>query len=155
MFAGQYFREKLKIGWNCNFCGNSFTSSLVKVSRFMNMSENKRYTVESMVHGYHVYRDIWEAAVGETLPCQREAGNPYDTYAVSVMEGDTIVGHLPRSISAVCTLFLRWNGTILGEVTGRRHNSADLPQGGLEIPCKLIFAGSARDIAKVQKLLDS
>ena len=24
-----------------------------------------------MVHGYHVYREIWEAAVGQSLPCQQ------------------------------------------------------------------------------------
>ena len=106
-----------------------------------------------MVRGYHVYRDVWEAAVGQTLPCQREAGNPHDPYAVSVTEGGTIVGHVPRAISAVCSLFLRRNGTILCEVTGTRRKSSDLPQGGLEIPCKLIFAGTASDILKVRNLL--
>ena len=117
------------------------------------MSGIDNYEVDSMVRGYHVYRNIWEAAVGQTLPCQREASNAHDLYAVSVTERNTIVGHLPRSISAVCSLFLRRNGTISCEVTGTRHKSSNLPQGGLEIPCKLIFAGAAREICKVQKLL--
>ena len=77
-----------------------------------------------MVRDYHVYRDVWEAAVGQTLPCQREAGNPHDPYAISVTEGGTIVGHVPRAISAVCSLFLRRNGTILCEVTGTRRKSS-------------------------------
>ena len=68
------------------------------------------------------------------------------------MKGRLIVGHVPRKISAVCYLFLRRSGTISCEVTDRRRYSADLPQGGLEIPCKLIFVGVAKDISKVQKL---
>jgi len=27
------------------------------------------------VHGYHVYHRIWEVAVGEVLPYEREPGN--------------------------------------------------------------------------------
>ena len=54
------------------------------------------------------------------------------------------------SKSAVSSLFLRRNGTISCEVTGTWRKSSYLPQGGLEIPCKLIFAGASRDISKVQ-----
>ena len=59
----------------------------------------------------------------------------------------------PRAISAVYNLFLRRNSTLRCQVTGTRHYSVDLPQGGLEIPCRLIFSGHASLIAKVQKLL--
>ena len=44
-------------------------------------------------------------------------------------------------------------GTISCEVTEARQYSTDLPQGGLEIPCKLMFNGEARLINKVKKLL--
>lgn len=47
--------------------------------------------------------------------------------------------------------FLQRNGINSCEVT--RHKSSDLPQGGLEIPRKLIFAGAARDTFIVQNLL--
>ena len=40
------------------------------------------YTVETIVCGYHVYQVVWEAAVGQVLPCQRERGNVHDPYAV-------------------------------------------------------------------------
>ena len=43
------------------------------------------YTIETVVRGYHVYWDIWEAAVGQILPCQRERGNVHDPYAVAVV----------------------------------------------------------------------
>ena len=40
------------------------------------------FQMESCVRGYHVYKDLWEAVVGERLECQREHDNPSDTYAV-------------------------------------------------------------------------
>ena len=111
------------------------------------------YSVETIVRGYHVYRAVWEAAVGQVLPCQRERGNAHDPYAVAVLNRGVIVGHLPRAISSVCYLFLGREGTIQCQVTGTRQYSVDLPQGGLEVPCKLTFSGEARLIIKVQKLL--
>ena len=91
------------------------------------------------MRGYHVYKDIWEANVGEELECVKERRNEKDRYAVAVVKNDTIIGHLPRKISKVCSLFLRRGGNICCIVTGRRRFSADLPQGGLEIPCTLMF----------------
>ena len=120
---------------------------------------NTRYAMafefifESMVRGYHVYKHVWDANIGETLSCEVESGNASDPYAVAVKEGSTIVGHVPRAISAVCNLFLRRGGTIVCHVNGTKRYSADLVQGGLEIPCKLVFTGDGKDVAKVTKLL--
>ena len=60
-----------------------------------------------MVRGYHKYKDIWEAEVGENLVCERETGNVHDLYAVSVIKSGVVVGHVPRKISSTCSLFLR------------------------------------------------
>lgn len=57
------------------------------------MSGIDNYKVDSLAHGYHVYRDIGETDVGQTLLRQWETGNLHDPYAVSVMEGSTVVGH--------------------------------------------------------------
>ena len=41
----------------------------------------ERFSIDSCVRGYHVYNDIWEASVGEELPCQykdRHTADPYD-----------------------------------------------------------------------------
>ena len=47
--------------------------------------------------------------------------------------GDEIVGHLPRNISTMCSIFI-WCGEIIYcIVSGRRKYSSDLPQGGMEI----------------------
>ena len=38
------------------------------------------------VHGYHIYKEVWAAAVGEVLVCEREPKNAADRYAVSSKE---------------------------------------------------------------------
>lgn len=111
------------------------------------------YEISSKVRGYHQYQSIWNALDGEELPCRVELSNRHDLFAVAVCKLDIVVGHVPKRISSICSSFLRRGGTILCKVTGSRQYSADLPQGGLEIPCTLIFAGISRDIEKVKKLI--
>ena len=110
--------------------------------------------LESIVRGYHVYRRIWEAVVGEELTCITEPDNRSDRYAVAVIKSDTTVGHVPRKFSAVCALFLNRGGTMICKVTGERLYSRDLPQGGMEIPCRYIFRGQSTDIEKVKKVFN-
>lgn len=54
-------------------------------------------------------------------------------YAVAVKKGNLAVGHTPRKISAVCSLFL-YNGIITVTVRDSYQYSSDLPQGGLDVP---------------------
>ena len=98
-----------------------------------------------------MFKEIWTAVVDEELICRREPFNTADPFAVAVVKNSTAVGHVPRKISSVCSLFLRKNGTIVCKVTGSRRYSRDLPQGGLEVPCTLKFQGSTKDIDKVKK----
>ena len=44
------------------------------------------------------------------------------------------------------------HGHMACQVTGHRRFSADLPQGGLEVPCSLMFFGIEKEIHKVKKL---
>lgn len=112
------------------------------------------FELESMIRGYHVYKDIWVAIDGQVLQSRRETTNGHDPFAVAVLKDGTVVGHLPRKISAVCSLFLRRHGTIACTVNGSRRYSRDLPQGGLEVPCILVFSGESLLIDKVKKLID-
>ena len=110
------------------------------------------YEEDSCIRGY-LYQAIWTAVVGECLVCQREPLNCNDRYTVAVMKGDVVVSHLPRHLSRVLSLFLLRNGTIECIATGGRRYFSDLPQGGLEIPCKLIFHGKKENIKKLKHLL--
>ncbi len=115
--------------------------------------EQQEYEVDSCVRGYHIYKSIWGASVGERLTCVRDQSNQSDRYAVAVNNSqETIVGHLPRKISKLCSLFIRRGGSIEAVVSGRRRHSADLQQGGLEVPCRLLFrASSSKEMAKLKK----
>ncbi len=52
-----------------------------------------------------MYKDVWAASIGEVLMCEREPHNALDRYAVAVKKTGTIIGHLPRKLSRVCSLF--------------------------------------------------
>ena len=66
---------------------------------------------------------------------------------------EKIVGHVPRKISAICSLFIRRGGVIRCIISGRRRYSSDLPQGGLEIPCILVFTTIKPDEGRKAKNL--
>ena len=106
------------------------------------------YEIDSCVRGFHVYKESWAPSLGDEHECQRERGNSEDPYAVAVMHRRLgVVGHVPRLISAACSLFLRIEtDTIKCRITDSCRYSADLLQGGLEIPCKLIFRGDREEI---------
>ena len=91
--------------------------------------------------------------MGEILDCYGERGIVMDRYAVKVLKNDEIVGHLPKKTITLCSLFISGGGLIKCEVTGSRRYSQDLVQGGLEIPCDLVFEGKGRDIEKLKSLL--
>ena len=61
------------------------------------------YSINLVIQGYHVYKDIWLAPIGVVLCYERES-NPY---AVVMFRDDVMIGHVPRVISAVCSVFIR------------------------------------------------
>ena len=111
--------------------------------------------MESCVRGFHVNKDIWIPATGEVLSCKGEDGNIMDPYAIAIMKGSEIIGHVPRKISAACYLFIQKGGILTCIITDSNHQySSDLLQGGLQIPCKLVFESHDVELmAKVRKLL--
>ena len=113
--------------------------------------------VASCVRGFHVYQDIWTPATGERLSCQTEDSNAIDPYAVAVKKGVNIIGHVPRKISAACSLFIQRGGTLTCVIIDScRQYSSDLSQGGLEIPCQLEFKiGNTDLMSKIKKLVRS
>ena len=81
------------------------------------------YRVGSVVRGYHIYQSVWDAIIGESLICVIENDNSNDKFAVAVTRNNTIVGHVPRTFSSLCSIFLRKGGSVMCEVTGRRQYS--------------------------------
>ena len=112
------------------------------------------FSIESMVRGHHIYKDMWCPHIGEELTCQQERHNYHDPFAVSVLKSSVIVGHVPRHISAICYVFLgKHYSSISCKITGSRRYSHDLPQGGMEVPCTLTFQGQKGFVEKARKML--
>ena len=67
------------------------------------------FKAQSCIRGYHIYKAVWTPYIGETMPCSRELTNGHDPFAVKVSqlhgEDERIVGHLPRKISSICSIF--------------------------------------------------
>ena len=111
------------------------------------------YSINVVIRGYHIYKDIWAAPIGAILRCERGILNPSDPYSVATVNGTIVVGHMPRVISATCLAFIRRGGVASCKVTGGRPYSADLLQGGMEVPCKMTFTAPVREIEKLRRLL--
>ena len=81
------------------------------------------FCIDSVVRGYHEYKSVWDNPLeDENLPCERETGNSHDPQAVAVkkmIDGTLqVVGHAPRRISSICSIFIRRGGSIACRVTG-------------------------------------
>ena len=83
---------------------------------------------------YQLEAEVCTSTVGEELNCWHERDNFKDFLKESL-----IVGHMPKKISSICPVFLQSSGTITCKVTGNWQYLADLDQGGLKVPCKLLF----------------
>ena len=69
----------------------------------MQMATSFEYDL--VIHGYHIYKEIWEARYGEMFHCMRETGNSFDPFAVTVVRDGEIIGHVPKLISAASSQF--------------------------------------------------
>ena len=75
----------------------------------------------------------------------RDIGNAIDRYAI-------LVGHVPQKISTLSLLFLRSGGSISCQIIDRRRHSIDLPRGGLELSCSLVYCRTEKEIQKLAKI---
>ena len=66
----------------------------------------------------HVYQDEWDTVIGEVLQCRRETQCRHDPYAVAILSAERVVGplsmvgHMPRKISPVYSIFIQRGGSI-------------------------------------------
>ena len=70
-------------------------------------------------------------------------------YAVAfkkVIDGSyVVVGHVPRTISPICSVFIQKGSTIEGKINGGPQYSFNLLQGGQHVPYVLKFSTSHFD----------
>ena len=92
--------------------------SILKVEKSEKISRSiagKQFTVcyktevTSIVRGHHVYKEVWDATIGEMLEAasdDREEVKEYDKYAVGLYKRDLLVGHIPIEVSSLCFHFI-------------------------------------------------
>ena len=81
------------------------------------MSASASFVIDTAIRGYHVYKDIWPNPIDEEqLTCERKVGNSHDPLAIAIKKltdgSNMIVGHVPRHISPLCSVFIRRGGSI-------------------------------------------
>ena len=74
-------------------------------------------------------------------------------YAVTVVKGTQVVGHVPREYSKLCWNFLSHCGRITCEITGRRKQSSIEGKGPV-VPCVYKFEGNEKFIIRLCNLIE-
>ena len=127
---------------------NAWIASLEGVE-MSGSGKDATHAVQTVVWGYHVYKEVWGATVSQVLRCQQECGKVHDLYSVAIVDrkrhGWLCAG--PRAISALCSLFLRRNGVITCEVTlltcgippGQKFVDKTFVQGGNTVKFMKVF----------------
>lgn len=72
------------------FKGHAHSIHKIKI-KALKMEELSRV---SCIQDYHVYKDIWDTAVGEVLVSEREPHNVEDRYSIAIKKDETVIGHL-------------------------------------------------------------
>ena len=84
------------------------------ITEFISYVEVAR--VESCVHGFHVYQDIWTLTTGECFSCQMEDSNAFDLYAVAIRKSANVIAKTCSMEDFCC---------VLSFYTERRHFDLD------------------------------
>ena len=114
------------------------------------------FSLTTTACGFHIYKDVWEPTIDEVLPCKRDVGNSHNMFAVAIKNSSEVVGHVPRFLLSICSIFIQRGGKIVCRITGTRHYLADLPQGRMEVPCILIFKSqSIKECRMTENLIKS
>ena len=85
-----------------------------------NPMASSRFSYDSAVQGHYTSKDFWTPIEGEILSCVRETftTNRFNPFAVAIKKDGVVVGHVPRKIAAICSLFLRRRGAISCQIVG-------------------------------------
>ena len=118
-------------------------------------SNKEKFTFDSAVRGYHVYKVVWKPAIGKKLQVDQELDNEVGKFAGKLVKNNEIVNHFPREYSQIFWYFIARGGKIHVELTGHRRHCKQLC-GGMEIPCRLVFSCSSKvKINSLKELVES
>ena len=109
------------------------------------------FSIESTVHGHHVYKTLWTPITDEELFIQTE-DNTFDRFTVAVLKDGVIVGHVPRELARICWYFLqKRHSTMICKITGPQKLS-EVEGKGLVVPCVYHFTSKSKHLQKLVAL---
>ena len=86
--------------------------------------------------------------------CESEPRNPTNRYAMAVLKDGVIIGHTQTKDNFTSLLtFPEERRNHSCTVTGRRRYSVDISQGGLKIPCLVVFRAEPKNSKKLVRLI--
>ena len=95
---------------------------------------------------------MWHPALGDVLRLERDITNIKDKFAIAVMKGSAVVGHMPYNNALAVSHFLkRSTNKATVEVTGAAVNRG--AGYGMEISCKYRFYGTKDYIDRLRELV--
>ena len=86
------------------------------------------FTQDGVIHGHHVYKQVWTPFIIEELTLQQESHNSHDRFAVTVMKEGSVVGRVPRELSRAYWMFIEQGGLL--SVGNNREQRAWKGTGG-------------------------
>ena len=108
------------------------SSQALNVGRSLGVNSNmEKFTFQSDVQGYHVWRDVWKPPIGEILHAQQELDNAIDKFTVKMVKNNETVGRLLCEYS--------W---IFSYLIARGRKNCKQLCGGMGIPCRLVLSSS-------------
>ena len=96
----------------------------------------RKFTFDSAVQGYHLYKNVWKPAIGEKLHAEQEPDNAVDKLAMKVVKKQQ--NSRPFSLRVPANLHMAERCV---EVSGC---------GGMELLCMLVFSCLSK--AKIKRL---
>ena len=81
------------------------------------------FEYSSAVRGFHYYRKYWNPKESQTLDCVHEKDNPFDFFAIKVMDQDSgaTVGHLPMENSRATKFLLDRGARVIATLTSTNY----------------------------------
>ena len=122
------------------------TDSLTKTLLFgdleISVFVEKEFNVRCCIRGCHIYHTQWNAEIGArliTAPENKTWNSCGRWLRIAVINNGKTVGHVPKFLTKLIFFFLKNGGKLHITVTGLRKYSANLKQGGLELPADLFY----------------
>ena len=109
-------------------------------------------TVNCSVSGHYIFKSYWDAPIVSMLSVKHEdhlQSLIHDKFSVALANNVLVtVDYLPRFMSKLVHVFIKYARDITFEVTISKTYSTDQEQGSLEVPTKITFCNSNEKITE-------